>query len=659
MKNILSKTVSHTGTIYRITALLVTLALLMLMFPQSQKSTHYDYSIGGFWSGNDLYAPYDFAVIKNSTELERETAVAKSQSLLYYHRDSAAYAVAREHLAASSLSRKEQQVLRRTLDSIYSKGYMELPDDIVDIENHTIVLLSGNIGEEHTAQDFVSPLDIESQFLADSILVPSIRYDAERTRLELDSRLSQTRYTSDMVQTGELIIAKGERITEEKAAIIQSFEAENDLRFADKYNPMMHYLGEFLLGLMAFLTLYMFLKITRHPILEDDRKVTFVLTIVLLMAALTSLILRIEPAWILLAPLCIGPILMRVFFDMRVALYVHLVTIIVLGNMVPNSFEFTFYQLITGMITIISVKNFEKRSNFFIVSGLVFCSYSIIYLCGLLTQDTSLAGLDWQRFVIFFLNATLVLLSYPLIYIFEKLFGLTTDLTLLEISSTNTPALRELSRKAPGTFQHSMQVANISEDLINEIGGNALLARVGAMYHDIGKTNSSIYFTENQNTDYNPHSELDCEDSVRIIIQHVRDGVDLAKKYRLPGVVTDFIRTHHGTTKTGYFFSKYKMAHPDEDFDESMFQYPGPRPFSRETAVVMLVDSVEAACKSLPEPNKENISRLIDKVINEKIADNQLSNCDITFYDISRIREILTDKMLSVYHVRIAYPVKN
>ncbi len=656
MRKILSKIVTHLSTIYKILALLVTISLILLMFPQNRKSTHYEYAEGSFWKGSDLYAPYDFTVLRSETEMNQEMVLAKSQSLLYYHRDSAAHALARERLAASSLSRKEQQALRRTLDSIYERGYMEMPADISDPDGHTIVILSGNVGEEHRVEEFLCEDNIESRFLVDSILVPSLKYDAERTRLELDSRLSQTKYTSDMVQAGELIIAKGERVTEQKARVLGSLEKENDIRFADQYSGINHYLGQFLLCLMGFLTLYVFLKITKHPILEDDRKVTFVLTIVLLMAGLVALILQIEPDWMLLAPLCIAPILMRVFFDMRVALYVHLVTIIVLGNMVPNSFEFTFYQLITGMITIISVKSFERRSNFFIVSGLIFCSYSLIYVCGLLTQDTNLGGLDWQRFVIFFLNATLTLLSYPLIYLFEKIFGMTTDLTLLEISSTNTPALRALSRQAPGTFQHAMQVANISEDLINEIGGNALLARVGAMYHDIGKTTAPIYFSENQNTEYNPHDELDCEESAQIITQHVRDGIALAKKYRLPGVVVDFIRTHHGTTTTGYFYTKFKNLHPDEEIDPTIFVYPGPRPFSRETAVVMLVDSVEAACKSLKEPDKESISRLIDKVINDKISANQLSNCDITFSDISRIRDILKDKMLSIYHVRITYP---
>ena len=401
----------------------------------------------------------------------------------------------------------------------------------------------------------------------------------------------------------------------------------------------------------------MFLKNTRHPVLEDNRKVIFVMLLVLLMSALTALVTNQSPELVLIVPLCIVPIMMRVFFDMRVALYVHVTTIIILANMVPNPFEFIFYQLIAGMMSIVTVRNFENRSKFFLVSGAIFLSYSLIYTFGVLSQESNLQGITAGRYMVFFLNALLTLLAYPLIYLFERAFGITTNLTLMELSSTNTPALRELSRNAPGTFQHAMQVANISEDLINEIGGNALLAKVGALYHDIGKLSSPLFFTENQNGSFNPHDELDYTESAAIIIQHVRSGLELAKKYHLPASVQDFIRTHHGTTMTGYFYAKQMNEHPDEPINPQDFQYPGPTPFSRETAVVMIVDSVEAACKSLPNHNSETINALVDRIIDSKISQNQLQNCDLTFGDITRVRAMLKSKMLSIYHARISYPV--
>ncbi|MCQ2297324.1 MAG: HDIG domain-containing protein [Bacteroidales bacterium] len=635
------------------------MAIILLLFPQSQKKSNYETAIGTSWKESDLYAPFDFAILKSPDEISREAAIARSKALLYYHQDSSAHIFALQNLQKSGLPRMQQARLHKTIDSIYRIGYLEIPEEIADLYSHTVVLLTGNIGSEHSPEEYVTPFDIESDLLADSILVPNIRYDAIRTKLEMDSRLSQGVYTLHSVKKNALIISKGELITPEKSQIIKSLNHELGIRFESGHTIWGFIFGQGLLCIMALLALYLFLRNTNSPILKDTRKASFLITLILMMAASVALIMNIREEWILGAPLCIAPILICVFFDMRVALYVHLATIIMLGNLVPNSFEFIFYQLVTGMLSIITVRNFDKRSNFFTVSAVIMLSYSLIYVCGIMSQEGHLGNIQWQRFAVFGMNAVLTLLAYPSIYLFEKLFGMTTPLTLQEIASTNTPALRELSRKAPGTFQHSMQVANISEDLINEIGGNALLARVGALYHDIGKSCNPLFYTENQNSGYNPHDELDYEESARVITSHVVDGIRLAKKYKLPNVVIDFIRTHHGTSKTLYFYNKFVNEFPNEEVDESAFTYPGPRPFSKETAIVMLVDGVEAACKSLKNPDKDSINELVDRIIDGKIEDNQLSNCDITFNDISKIRQKLKSKMNSIYHIRISYPVKN
>lgn len=657
MNRILSALVKYQAALYKLFLLLVASVLLLLMFPHQQKETHYNYSVGAFWMGEDLVAPFDFVVSKTQSELDQEIARAKSNMLLYYTIDTTAHVRALDN--ASVLFHENPVKLKnakKTIDSIYNRGYIEFPDDEYDINKYTIVVLDGNVGSEHRSSEFVTPHDVFNRLLVDSVLVPSVCFDPIRTKLEFDSRMSQIRTSTSMMLAGQPIISRGEYISEEKARILNSLDLERSKRIYADYHPLGWGVGQIMLFIIAFLALYMFMKITNHPILDDNRKLTFVVTIIMFMAGITSLLVNTNPEWVLLAPLCIAPILMRIFFDMRVALYIHLTTVIILGNMVPNSFEFIFYQLVTGMMSLITVKNFESRGKFFLVALVIFLTYSLIYIAGILSQDTYLSGLDFNRFVIFFLNAILTLLSYPLIYLFEHLFGFTTDLTLLEISSTNTPALRTLSRQAPGTFQHSMQVSNLSEDLINEIGGNALLAKVGGLYHDIGKTAAPLYFTENQNTDFNPHNDLEYDESALIITNHVKDGIDLGRKYHLPPAVIDFIRTHHGTTYTGYFYAKQKLKHPDGMFDESLFQYPGPTPYSRETAVVMLVDSVEAACKSLKNPDKEKLHALVDSVIDGKIRDNQLNNCDITFSDITKIRRFLKDKMVSIYHVRVAYP---
>lgn len=654
MKKLIAYITTHLSFIYKVCALVVTVSLILIMFPLNDRSSSYSYDAGSFWAYEDLYAPCDFAVGKTASDIGREKEAARKQAYLYFTLDSSALDTTYSRIEHSDLSYAEKQRLHRMAKEAYRRGVLEPTEEVGELDQHTLILLAGNVGSEHQASDFVR-LDEVEEALA-PLLQPNVRYDAVRTQLELDSRLSQINYVSHMVQKGELVVKQGEYLDEDKVLEIDALVQMANEQTAEHFNPVGHYTGCFLLCVIAFVALYFFLKNTNHSILEDDRKVTFVFLTVLLMAGITALVERVNPAWILIAPVCIVPILMRVFFDMRVALYIHLTVVIILGNLVPNSFEFIFYQLITGIMSLVMVREFENRRDFFTVALTIFVTYSFIYTAGILQQDTTLATINPERYFLFFLNALLTLLSYPLIYLFEKLFGMTTALTLMELSSTNTPVLRKLSHTAPGTFQHSMQVANIAEDIISEIGGNALLARVGGLYHDIGKTEAPIYFTENQSSGYNPHADLDLEESAYIITSHVRDGLKLARRYRLPSDVQDFIRTHHGTTHTGYFYIQWKQQHPGQDVDEQTFTYAGPRPFSRETAVVMMVDSAEAATKSLKEPTRESIAKMVNSVIDSKLDEHQLDLCDITFGDLSRIRELLVEKLCSVHHVRISYP---
>ncbi len=658
MSSFLTGTVKRLALLYKLLAMLATAALIVVIFPHERHGERYDYKVGAVWRGADLVAPYDFAVIKSSDELKAEQDAERQKAILYYRVDSSAHEKALERLERGKwqVGSGEMRRLRQQVDSIYRIGYMQDAEGVGELGGHSIVVLEGNIGSVHRSREFIMRGDLEAGLLRDSILEPNLVLDAARTQLELDSRLSQVAYSSEMVMAGDHIISKGEEVSEEKAQVIRSLEAEMERRFSDHYSLWGQMGGQMLLAVIAFVALYMFLKNTRHEILEDNRKVTMVLLLMVMMSAVVALVVRVNADWVLLVPMCLVPILMRVFFDMRVALYIHLTLVIILANLVPNSFEFIFYQLITGMMSIIAVRDLERRSQFFVLSAVIFASYSLIYTAGVLSQDTNLHGLSADRYLIFFFNAILTLLAYPLIYLFEKLFGMTTSLTLMELSSTNNPALRYLSQKAPGTFQHSMQVANIAEDLVSELGGNALLAKVGALYHDIGKTKNPFYFTENQSSGFNPHGELDYAESARIITSHIGNGLELARRYHLPAEVQDFIRTHHGTTYTGYFYAKELERHPDGDFDVTQFRYPGPRPYSRETAVVMIVDTVEAACRSMKQHTKEETDKMIDNLVDGKIKAGQLDNCALTYGDIAKIRRILKARMMSIYHVRVEYP---
>jgi len=632
--------------------MIVTSLLIVLMFPHEGGGEHYDYKVGAPWRGADLSAPFDFAVLKSAEDVKAEEARERGEAILYYKKVS----------IDGTKAEAGDRWLKQLMDSVHRVGYLESLDAEEwgpENEARRVVVLEGNVGHEYRMGDFVTRAKLESRLpeqTIDSLFKPDYVLDRGRTALELESRLSQLSYTSELVMAGERIVGKGEVVTEEKGRRIAALEAEEDRRFAEGFNVWGQMAGQLLLAMISFVALYMFLLNTRHRILEDNRRVLMVLVMVLMVSAMEAMMVRMAPEWVLLVPLCVVPILMRVFFDMRAALYIHLTTVIVLANLVPNSFEFIFYQLVTGMMSIIAVRNLEKRAQFFVLAAVIFVSYSLIYTAGVLSQDTNFDSLQLERYLIFFLNAVLTLLAYPLIYLFERMFGMTTALTLMELSSTNNEAMRMLSRRAPGTFQHSVQVANIAEDLVSELGGDALLARVGALYHDIGKIRNPIYFTENQTSGFNPHDELDNEESARMITSHVTEGLKLARKYHLPSEVQDFIRTHHGTTMTGYFYAKELEKHPDGDFDISAFRYPGPRPYSRETAVVMIVDTVEAACRSLKNHTKESTDAMIDKLIDGKIAAGQLDNCPLSYGDIARVRKILKEKMMSIYHVRVEYP---
>jgi putative nucleotidyltransferase with HDIG domain len=473
----------------------------------------------------------------------------------------------------------------------------------------------------------------------------------------LESQVQEITNNKGLIYTGELIISRGEQITEEKFQILSSLKQEYEGQNVSKTKQYTITLGQFLLIVIALTAMMLFINHSNKEAFLNDRKILLILTMILFMNLIVASVMYINPKYIYTVPLCLTPIIIRTFFNTKTALYVFLVSIIIIGFAVPNSFEFVFYQLIAGMMAIVSIEHSDKRSNFLLTSLFIFVSYALIYIATSLIQNMELNQLEWQRFLMFALNAILILFSVPMVALLEKIFHLLSDFSLIGYTNTNTRILRELSSKAPGTFQHCIQVANIAEDLIHEIGGNAMLARAGALHHDIGKIMTPMFFVENQNTGFNPHDEITYEESAQVIISHVASGVALAKKYGLPDQIVDFIRTHHGTSKTKYFYNKQLTEFPNTPIDEQAFTYRGPRPFSRETAVVMMVDSVEAASRSLKNHSEEVISKLVDGIIDAQIADDQFSNSNITFRDVNKIKTILKKKLQSIYHVRIEYPV--
>jgi hypothetical protein len=469
-------------------------------------------------------------------------------------------------------------------------------------------------------------------------------------------RLAEIFPTRGMVQKGDLIISRGEIVTGEKFMMLESLKKATETEVPDLRTTREIFLGQLLIIIIGFTVLLIFLAVLRKDVFSDNRKVMLIFVLVMLVVAAYTAILKIPSLSHYVVPLCILPIVIRVFFDTRLALFTHVITVLILGSVAPNGYEFVFMQIIAGMVTIFSVTHLRKRAQLFISAGMIFVSYLVCYVALSVIHEGSLNQVNVSNMMWLVGNVLLTLFSYPLIYVFEKVFGLTSDITLMELSDTNSPLLRELSIKAPGTFQHSMQVANLAEAAIFKIGGNSLLIRVGALYHDIGKMEMPLYFIENQSTGVNPHDELSFEESAGIIISHVIKGIEKARKNKIPDLIIDFIRTHHGTTMVQYFYQSFLKNFPEEIVDEDDFKYPGPLPFSKETAVLMMADSVVASSRSLSKPDAEAINKLVDAIIDRQIEQQQFVNCDITFKDISSIKKIFKKMLMSIYHVRVEYP---
>jgi len=489
-----------------------------------------------------------------------------------------------------------------------------------------------------------------------SVLAHNIFYDESKTESERNAALEKLSLTSGMVQRGELIISKGEVVSSEKYQVLESLKEKYETSQGTRKAYYTVLAGQIIIITIAFLVLFLILIYFRKDVGTSNKKLVLILSVLIIMILGTNLVVKYQVDYLYLLPFSLVPVIIRAFFDTRLAIYVHLVTVILAGFLVPDSFQFVFLQLIAGIIGVFSLYNLEKRSQIFLASLWIFLAYASIYTGKTLIEEGDITLVKPLNYAMFAGSSFLVILAYPLIFLMEKIFRMITDITLIELSNTNNKLLRELAQKAPGTFQHSLQVANLAEEAIYEIGGNALLIRVGALYHDIGKMDMPMFFIENQVSGINPHDELTYEESARIIISHVIKGVEMAKRHNLPEEIIDFIRTHHGTRKVEYFYIRQRKDFPDEVVDEKTFTYHGPIPFSKETAVLMMADSVEAASRSLQKPDEEKINNLVSGIIAKQVETNQFINSDITLRDITTVEKILKSKLKNIYHIRIAYP---
>ncbi len=659
---------------YRIVLISLSIVAISSFLPHELRFK-FDYERGQAWQYDDLNAPFDFAISKSRDTLQEERNALLSRVQNYFREDTLIPLRVKTAFAQTVTQRnpKEVAIANAIIDKIYAHGIIEVPRQLNIRGNETISIIKGRLLKENAVNNFyqrnsvaaITELELQrnnlggDQQLLNSILEflrPNISYDATITDKMKKSVLESLSLTRGMIEQGSFIIGKGKIITSRDYEILESLHKAY-LEQQPLQRVGFHvYIGYLLLVSVAIGVLLTFIWLLRKDILLDARKITLLFLMIVSISFLYTFILKHHTINLLIVPLCILPLVTRAFFDTRTALFTHVLTMLILGTVAPNGLEFVFMQTIAGMVAIFSIVNMRSRSQLFIAMAYIFLAYVISYTGLSIINEGNFNDVNYINCGWLLGSAFFTLLTYPLIYFIERTFGVTSDFSLIELTDFNNELLRELSTKAAGTFQHSLQVANLAESAIYKIGGNSLLVRVGALYHDIGKLDMPMYFIENQSTQINPHDELSFDESASIIISHVIRGIEKAKKFGLPDSVIDFIRTHHGTMMVQYFYQSFLKNYPDKIPNEDDFRYPGPKPFSKETAVLMMADSVEAAARSLTVHDSTSIDKLVEQIIRNQVENGQFENCDITYHDITVIKRMFKKMLNAIYHVRMQYP---
>lgn len=686
MSEFVNKIYRNNTIIYKVILFLVSTIAIVYLFPKGGQFK-YEFNNGQLWRYDNLYAPFDFAIQKSEEEITIEKKEIEVNAKLYFKYNKEVVEKVKQDFENSlskfktndSLTIDEIQKFKKLgstiISQVYNDGFLEsVSESRIDDQNDIISIKKENEVQDipfknlNTSKEVLSIINsnlktIKSQYKSNllldelaGIIKPNITFDNELTNKIIEKSIDGISYTKGKVSSGELIILKGDIVEGKKLAILNSLKSESESQIWSESNYNWIVFGYTILVSLALLMLLLFLHKYRIEIYNNNNKVTFIFFNIFAIIFIQTLVIKYNSDYLYIVPLSILPIILKAFFDARLGLFAHVLTVLLLGYIVPNSFEFIYLHIIAGIVTILTVSELYKRANLFISVAQITVIYMLTYFAFSIIKEGNASQINWDYFMLFAANGLLSFLSIILIYIYEKVFGLVSDVTLLELSNTNTPLLRELNEKAPGTFQHSMQVANLAEAAANEIGANSMLVRTGALYHDIGKMANPMYFIENQTTGVNPHNDLSPSDSAKIIIDHVILGVEIAKKYNLPDRIIDFIRTHHGTSTTYYFLRKEQELNPDTKVKVEKFQYKGPIPFSKETAILMMCDAAEAASKSLKNPTAQSINDLIDKIVSKQVSDNQFVNSDITFREINIIRKVIKKKLMNIYHLRVEYP---
>lgn len=659
----------------------ITVAIIVWFLPRNE-GRMYRYDVGKPWMYGSVIAKFDFPIYKTDEAIKHEQDSLLKHFQPYYSLNPLIEKKQVERFlhdyeqGINGLPKEYVGIVAKQMQEIYQMGIINTNEynNIFKDSTSMIRFVSGKNAKSLKVSSFYSTIAAYEHIFANEKLAAqrailsrcnlnnyieaNIVYDKEKSDAEKNDLLSSIPLASGMVISGQKIIDRGEIVNDYTCRVLNSFDKEMKRRSSTQDEIMTTFIGQILFVLILVMMFTSYLTLFRKDYFEKPRSLTMLYTMITLFPILVSMMMKHNFFSVYIIPFAMAAIFVRVFMDSRTAFITHVTMILICAAAVKYQYEFIIVQLASGLVAIYSLRELSKRSQIFITAILVTISSCIVYLALQLMQDNQVFNIDPSMYTYFIINGIFLLLSYPLMYLIEKLFGFISNVTLFELSNTNKGLLRNLSEIAPGTFQHSITVGNLAAEIANRIHANSLLVRTGALYHDIGKMTNPVFFTENQ-AGVNPHDQLSDLESAQIIISHVTEGLKLAEKFNLPGIIKDFISTHHGTGLTKYFYINYCNEHPDEQVDKEMFQYPGPNPFTREQAILMMADTVEAASRSLNEYTEESISTLTNKLIDSQVAGGFFRECPITFRDIALAKSVLIERLKSIYHTRISYPHLN
>ena len=657
---------------------IVTVAIVVWIMPHDNTNL-FHVEQGKPWKYAELTAPFDFPIYKAESVVKHERDSIMKEYQPYYkynveierqmvHKFTTDYADGIPNVPDDYIS-----IISNRLHSLYQQGIMESKEyetlrsdttNMINIVNKKQAT-SVSILEVYSAKRAYEQLFMDEKLIPmraalqkcnlNNYIIPNLTYDQERSETSRNELMASIPLASGLVQKGQKIVDRGEIVTDRTYRIIDSYVRENDRRNQDKTQNQISLIGQILYVSVLMICFTLYLSLYRKDYFENSRNAAMLYTFIVIFALLTALFVRNTFIHVYILPYAMVPIFIRIFMDSRTAFMTHTTMVLICANMLQHPFEFTVVELVAGLVAITSLRELSKRSQLFRTALVITLACVIVNLAFDWTKATALSQIDYSIYNYLIFNGIALLFAYPLLYLIEKTFGFTSDITLIELSNTNSPLLRRMSEIAPGTFNHSIQVANLAGEIANKIGAKAQLVRTGALYHDIGKLANPIYYTENQ-SGIDPHEMLTDIESAQIIISHVTEGLKMADKEGLPKVIRDFIATHHGLGKTKFFYIRYKNEHPDEPVDDLLFTYPGPNPFTREHACLMMADSVEAASRSLPDYTEQSIRGLVEKIIDTQVAEGYFRECPITFRDIQYAKTVLIEKLKTIYHTRISYP---